>query len=185
MSAPMGKLVRSVRWVTVRLIMGSASSVRPGPIPREPNAKRAPGIATSAKMARPVTGVLTVASSIQRQMNVSARRASSCQRTLKSARPAPKIAIPALTQKCASAASSLSTSTVSESASHVQKTPYTTSHYKAAGRNTQPQSVKNALSLTRLLIAVKSALTTAKTATIRSPANSVRLASASQTKAHA
>jgi len=39
--------------------------------------------------------------------------------------------------------------------------------------------------LTRLVIAVKSAPKTAKTATIRSPANSVRLASASQTKAHA
>jgi len=90
------KLVRNVTRVIVKVIVEFASNVHRGHIPWERNVKRVPGTAMSVRMDSPVTGVLTGVSSILRKTNVNAQGAISCLRALKTAKPVPKIATPAL-----------------------------------------------------------------------------------------
>ena len=90
------KLVRNVIRAIVKIKMEFASNVHWGHIPWECNVKRVPGTVMSVKMDSPVIGVLTGVSSIWRKTNVNAQGAISCLRALKTAKPVPKIATPAL-----------------------------------------------------------------------------------------
>ena len=90
------KLVRNVTRAIVKIKMEFASNVHWGLTPWERNVKRVPGTAMSVRMDSLVTGVLTGVSSIMRKTNVNAQGAISCLRALKTAKPVPKIATPAL-----------------------------------------------------------------------------------------